>query len=470
MAFGKKNDKKDKKDNKPMATSQAKPDVAIDSEKNFADIKAAKDKKKRAGKKSLRNGLASAILVVVALVVLSFVIYHLYNYIAAKPEFSFITNGSVQHTIGARALIVRDEVLVGGGSEGDLVTQVTEGTRVATGQSLAMIVPEDMASVATDLRNTQSQLSEVQQELIAAGEGADAAAVFNETDEEIEPIIDKIREDAMAGNICNMSSYESSISVLTDTRETALASIDFADERINVLRNDAAVYEAQLESSSAIIYAQNPGIVSYKLDGLEADLNFDLMLTGNADTISDYISSSAGVITSDLVIEEGENAARIAQNEMQYLAVVLDSDDVAAADFAVDSIHTINIDSEGVVIENCVVARCEPCDDGLLIVFSTTRYVENLIDLRSADVEIVITESTGLCVAESSLVNPDYDRGIATIYVNNDGFCEEMSVIVVDHDREFAIIEPIGDASEPNRQTVIITNPSSVSPGEKVEN
>ena len=42
--------------------------------------------------------------------------------------------------------------------------------------------------------------------------------------------------------------------------------------------------------------------------------------------------------------------------------------------------------------------------------------------------------------------------------------------MIVDYDREFAIIEPMGDSSEPNRQTVIITNPSSVSPGEKVEN
>lgn len=89
-----------------------------------------------------------------------------------------------------------------------------------------MVVPENMASVALDLRNTQSQISDIQQELIASGLGAEAKIIFDDVDEQIEPIIDRIRLDAMSGNISDMSSYESSISVLTDTRETLLSSLN----------------------------------------------------------------------------------------------------------------------------------------------------------------------------------------------------------------------------------------------------
>ena len=469
MAFGK---KKQKNNNKNLNKDKIN-DVNMQSPKEtigFADSKSSVKKKTIAGKKSLRNSVFAGLLVVGALLVLAFVVHHLYDYIAAKPEFSFITTGTVQHTIGAKALIVRDEVLVGSDSQGDLVTRSTEGSRVATGQTLAMVVPENMASVALDLRNTQSQISDIQQELIASGLGAEAKIIFDDVDEQIEPIIDRIRLDAMSGNISDMSSYESSISVLTDTRETLLSELEFNDERINVLRNDETVYENQLASSSSMVYAPNPGIVSFKIDGLESVLTFDTLINGSSDVISDYIDTSTGIITSDLYIDEDESAARISQNEMQYIAVILDDKTVSLNDFAVDSVHTINVDSEGVCIEHCVVERSEACDEGILIIFSTTRQVESLIDLRTVDIEIVITESTGLCASTISLVNPDHERGIATIYVNRNGFCEEMSVIIVDYDREFAIIEPMGDSSEPNRQTVIITNPSSVSPGEKVEN
>ena len=88
--------------------------------------------------------------------------------------------------------------------------------------------------------------------------------------------------------------------------------------------------------------------------------------------------------------------------------------------------------------------------------------------MRSADIEVVITETRGLRVPVSSLVNPDYGRGVASIYVNDQGFCSEVSVIIEDYDREFAIIKPIGDGSVPNLQTVYITNPTSVRPGDQV--
>ena len=69
----------------------------------------------------------------------------------------------------------------------------------------------------------------------------------------------------------------------------------------------------------------------------------------------------------------------------------------------------------------------------------------------------------------SCLVDADYDRGVANIYVNNKGFADSVGVIISDYDREFAIIEPIGDSNWPNLTTVYITNPSSIRPGDKVD-
>ena len=58
---------------------------------------------------AVRNGFLCAVAVIAALLVLVFVVHHLYDYIAEKPSFSFVSTGTVEHTIGAKALIVRDE-------------------------------------------------------------------------------------------------------------------------------------------------------------------------------------------------------------------------------------------------------------------------------------------------------------------------------------------------------------------------
>lgn len=472
MLFGKKKNHKNKKKTvnvkpkeqvKPIETSEP----PLREEKKHSSYKP--NRKARAGKRALRNTIFAVVVTAFSIAVLIFIIHHLYGYIAAKPKFEFVSTGRVEHTIGATALIVRDETVIPSNVKGELVTKATEGSRIAKNQKLAMVVPDNMSATVTNLRNTQSQISEVQQEIIDSGKAPGAKNVYDDSDKDILPIVDLLRQDAMGGILSNISSYESSLAVLIDKREKELSKLEFEDERLNLLRNDAESYEKQLEKSASNIEATSPGIVSYKLDGLEEELSFDLLLNEEPSKIKEYIDNSSSVITSDLEVEEDENVARISQNELQYLAVVLKGKDVKFEEFATDTTHNINIASEGVTIDNCVVVRSVPCDDGLLVVFSTSRHVESLIGFRTINIEIVINTTSGLRVQTTSLVKPDYDRGVATIYINKDGFASEVDVIIKDYDREYAIIAPFGDGTVPNIKTVIITNPSAVKPGDKVE-
>ncbi|MCQ2527770.1 MAG: hypothetical protein MJ108_01475 [Saccharofermentans sp.] len=428
-----------------------------------------KTRHKRAKLKGIKLALVSIVVVLMAVGVMIFTVHHLLKFFAVKPEMSFIEKGAIEHTIGAKALIVRSETVINTTATGDLVTQTTEGSRVYSGQRVALVVPEDMQSVVSNLRNTQSQISEVQQDLIAEGSAPGADDIYKDINEGLIPIVDMIRLDSMDGNVSDMASYMSSISVLINQRESELSELKFDDERLRELRADETSYENQLQKSSAPIMTNKPGIISFKLDGLEQELSFNLLLEADPSVIKEYINSSTGLITSDLYIEANESVARIASNEEQYIAVYLKKKDASVSAFQVGTLHTLNVRSEGISIGKCKVERCVSSDDGMLIIFSTTHYVEDLLDLRTADIEIVITETSGLRVPTGALVNPDYSRGIATIYLNNQGFADEVGVIIEDYDREFAIISPIGDSNTPNTQSVIITNPESIKPGEKVD-
>lgn len=551
-------------------------------EKN--EYKRKNPSQKSAEGRAIRNGILGAVAVASALFVLVFVVHHLYDYIAEKPNFSFVTTGSVEHTIGARALIVRDEDVIESVNGGELVTQITEGSRVAKGQELAIVVPEDMKSTVQDLRNVQSQISDVQQEIIMSGSVAEADVIYRNYNKNLSSILDSVRYDSMSGNLTNMSSYSSSVNVILDEREDEMSKINFDDERISVLRNDEAVYEAQVEKYASVVTAHRPGIVSFRLDGKEDVLDYEQFLTMPMTEVKNHINNSVGAISSDLTVEEKTPVVRIAQNESQYLAVYLSLNDAGVSDFAVGTLHDINIRTEGVAIDNCKVVRCESDSSGMLITFETSRCVEALLDLRTVDIEIVITETDGMRVSVPSLVNESYApkgnpcycvylapgsnvgpdtftqdaifnvtiipnavtdeegnavemkntsvggctvvytealedggylvafstpndfanlkklnrlypegymasfvdtatglgmtaekivvtdfSGIASVYTNNQGFVEEIRVIVLDNDREFAIIDQVGKSSVPNLNTVIITNPKTVKPGDKVD-
>lgn len=456
-----------KKDYSSSLVSQSATGTGV-SVTDVAQEKNTRNKQKSASKSAISRGLALWAVIPLVALVMFFLIYHLTSYMAVKPQQSFITSGSIEHTIGAKAMIVRSEIVIESNCKGDLVTKSTEGARVYKGQQLAMVVPADLSSVVSDLRNTQSQISDVQLELIQQGMASGADRIYSDIDEQLVPIIDSIRQDSMNSDISNISSYQASIGVLIEQRENLLLQVDFDDERLNDLRRDEKNYENQLSRSATIIYASNPGIVSFKVDNNESVLTFDYMLDGDVNEIKKYIDNSVGVIPTDTYIDVGDGVARIASNEEQYLAVVLNNTADNNVAFAVDTYHNINIPTEGVTIDNCKVVRETVVGDGILVVFSTTKHVEDLVDLRSVDIEIVITEARGMKVSVNSLVNPDYERGIATIYINKSGFVEGVDVLIVDSDREFAIIEPMADSNVPNLNTVIITNPTSTSVGNKI--
>ena len=545
--------------------------------------KGSLDSKIKAERKAVRNGILGALAASAGLLVLAFVFVHFVSYVAEKPKFSFVTDGSIEHTIGAKALIIREETTVLSGTEGELVTSVTEGSRVAAAQNLAMVVPPDKESTVTDLRNVQSQISDVQQELIESGNVDAAKNVYNNYNKNLEPIINSIRADSSTGKLQSLATYTSSISVLLDERETALSEIDFNDERLNTLRNDERMYQSSLQRSSSIVKSPKPGIVSFRLDGQEDTLTFDYVMSADRGELRRTINSSVGAIPANFTVKPQTNVLRIVQNEKQLFAVYLGRRDAAATDFAVGTKHDINIAAEGLVVENAEVVRCDSDDSGMLIIFSTTRFVENLLDLRTCDIEIVITKTKGLRLNMANLVNrdlassdstgfsvyfpadsgvseasfatgalfnisvfpdnrdrkdppetmpdsftvagcevlhaekledggvivgfatrneynqilkvADYNggyykvvfidstsglgtevykitttqyKGIASIYVNSQGFVEEHRVLVTDYDREFAIVLPAGSSKIPNHDTVIITNPESCEPGGKV--
>ena len=251
------------------------------------------------------------IVVVSALLVLSLVVHHLYDYIAEKPRFAFVTMGTVEHSIGAKALVVRDETVILTRNAGDLVTQITEGSRVAKDQALAMVVPDTMKSVVTDLRNVQSQISDVQQELILSGDVPEADTIYKKFNTNLSSLMDSIRFDAMNGNLTNAASYSASVNVVLEERESEMSKISFNDDRLRIMRDAEKMYQSQLQRDAAVINADKPGIVSFRLDGKESTIEYSAFLNMPLAEIRKHIDDSKGAITSDLYVKEGKGAVRI---------------------------------------------------------------------------------------------------------------------------------------------------------------
>ncbi|MBP5493430.1 MAG: hypothetical protein J6Y08_11365 [Clostridiales bacterium] len=437
----------------------------------------AEERRKHTARKRRRDALTSAfnclLCVVILIGVLVIAVLYVVDYVAAKPTFAFATEGTIEHTVGATALIARHETVIDSTHTGSLLTQTTEGSRVSKGQLLAMVIPSGMEATVEDLRNVEQQIVEIERELMAEGKGIGAKTIFSDVNNDILPIITMVRQDALLGNISNMTSYSSSIRVLMEKRDVDMENIDFENEQLNVLRDSEMKLRNQLETQANSIYALIPGIVSYKLDGHENDVNYTKLMGMTDSEFDTLLKDCNNIITGDLDVNAGDPVLRIIQNDVQYFACILEG--VNSADFGLEKVYTIRIPSEGIAITDCKIVRSNLTEDGLLVVFETSNQVERLLDRRTVDIEIVQKttqdeDHKGVRIPISSLVDADYDRMIATIFVNQSGYARGYTVRILDYDREYAIVAPIDDESNiPSVSTIVITNPYTVKEGDKVE-
>lgn len=418
-----------------------------------------------------KRAIAAAIfltaVVLLLLAVTAAAILYVKDYVSAKPKFAFVTTGSIEHSVGTSVLVVRDEIVFVSTTEGELIALATEGSRVAKTQKIAMVIPEGMEETIVDLNNVQQQIVEIERELVLQGKGTGAVTIYTEAAAEVLPIINMIRSDSLTGDMSNLTSYSSSIQVLMDNRDIKLQEIDFQDDRLSSLRSNEDSFEQQLSSNSITVKADMPGIVSYKLDNLESKLTPEALLNLVSIECEQYIEKSQSVIVSDLAVSKDEAILRISQNEVQYFACVIEGS--STQEFPMDSLHVIRVPSEGIVIEDCKVIRSSQSENGAYVIFQTSNQVERLLDRRSVDVEIVQSKTEGLRVPITSLIEPDYEAGIAQIFINSSGNAESRTVAVLDHDREYAIIGPVEGLEGVDTSTIVITNPNTISEGEKVE-
>jgi len=153
--------------------------------------------------------------------------------------------------------------------------------------------------------------------------------------------------------------------------------------------------------------------------------------------------------------------------------------------FNLSALPQRNTDEEGkevtpssLSLSGCEILYSELMPDGGTVVLFGT-YDENLpefLKLNSKYTEAIsggykltlIDTTTGLGTDVTSTI-PSKCNGIATVYYNNEGFVDELRVMVVDSDREFAIISTYGNQKKPDYNTVYVTNPDSCKPGDKVD-
>jgi hypothetical protein len=420
-------------------------------------------------RKARSSAIAMSIIVMIIMLVTILLIIRVMQRTKPKPQFLFIQSGDLSHTIEGQALLLRDEFVFKAPSTGQLKPLATEGSRVGRGQKVALVIPEGQESQLKDLQKCEQDITELQAELMNQGKGTGARAIYDESASALSSIVNLIRSDVTRGELGNLSAYGTSMNVIMEQRSSKLLTIDFHDARLDQLMKTRSQLEKSLGLSSGTLTCQQPGILSFKLDGLETDLNLDTVKTLTYAQYKDYLGKAGAGAATVQSVTKGQAALRITASIYQYLALYLPGIDQAA--YPKGKELTISVPSDGTTINSCAVERTEAVDGGLFIVLRTDRKVEWFADRRTLAAELTLSTTNGLKVPTASLINYDEKTGVAGVMIVTGGYTRASQVKVVDHDREYAIIEAIKtEEYQPVVASILVVNPDSIEAGEFIGN
>ncbi len=418
-------------------------------------------------RKARSRSVTMTVFVLLIMIFTVFIILRIMKQTAPKPQFMFIQKGVLEHTVGATGLLLRDEVLMRAMADGTVKPLIEEGSRVSYGQNIAIIIDKGAETSLTELKNCEQQISDLQRELINKGKGPGARVIYDETDKDIAELVNLVRKDSSNGVLSNMNSYETSISVLLERRNTRLLSIDFNDSRLTQLKIQKSNIEKDLGILTGTIKSKTSGIVSYHIDGLEEAYQVKDIQAFTPEQYKDFIHTSKPYVTTGESINKNDPIVRITSGIYQYIAFLLPDTQLSA--FPVGSTHTLKMPLDGMTIKNCQVIKSISDGSDLFIIFQTDRQLDRFSDRRTIQADITTSSSEGMKIPFSSIIGFNEAQMTGEIMIVSKGYTRIAKIHIIDFNRNDAIIAGVKDEKyAPAVNGYLVENPASIKEGENI--
>ncbi|MBR2290519.1 MAG: hypothetical protein IJ867_08130 [Clostridia bacterium] len=324
--------------------------------------------------------------------------------------------------------IIRDEEILKGDNSSAGITQiVTEGTRVSKGEAVFRYYANNEEEITKQIEELDKQIDQALVEENNISSSPDIASLEAQIKQELDNIFGE-------NNLENVREYQKRINNYTVKKGEIAGNLSPEGSTVRNLVETRTALSRQLTSDSETIYSPKPGIISYKVDGLE-----DEMKLNNNDF--SYLTSSfledlqLNVLSS---IPESKEVGKIINNYNCYIACPMDSENSETCEVG-DKVVLRLPDSSEV---NGEIVQINEEKDKRIIIFKIREKVESLLEYRKISLDIIWWKYSGWKVSNSALVEKN---DLTYIVRTRAGNKEEILVKVLRQNDTYSIVENYSD-------------------------
>lgn len=379
--------------------------------------KNSKSKRLKVNKKQTVYFSVFLILVVILILIL----YNVIKLIINPTEAFILNDGILSSEESAIGYIIRDESIIQTDNSGSSIKQIkAEGEKVSKGEAVFRYCGDNEQEIQNKIDELNIKIQESlngQTNLFSS----DIKALDNKIESEIDGLDNK-------NNIVEINETKNRIDGYINKKSEIAGELSPAGSYIKELIAERSEYEKQINEQAQYVNSESSGLVSYRIDGFENAFPLEDFSYINVEFLENLN------LTTGQMIPTNENQCKIINNFECYIAIVSDSDEAEKAKVG---------DKLAIALANSKEAEVEIVykkQDGKkqIIVVKTNRYIEDLINYRKMNFDIIWWKEEGLKLPKSAII---YENGLAYIMRTRNEKTEKILVKVVAQSEGQAIIK-----------------------------
>ena len=364
----------------------------------------------------MKNKTIKRIASIVAIVLVigffsSYIIYHLVNRSNTQIKTEFALKETVYKTIDTKCFVIRDEQFIKNNAVGTSVSFVTDGERVARGDTVSVVFKssDDAAAFlkSQELKKSIEHFEELSGQ--ANFQPLNINSLTKKINSELTDYLDAVDSRNFSKAIASAETFRDSV---TGKQIATGKALDLSDKLVQLNEELGSLNSNGLEYTE--IKSENAGYFISGSDGYENTLNFSEIDKLTVKDVKKAINSKPNEVSSDVI-------GRTVSSFEWYIVCVIDSD--KTVDITNDKRIYLNFPESGIEKLPVKVHKIgDRTDKETIVIFSCDEMNENLSDFRIEKIEIITDEFTGFKISNSSIRTIENEQGVYIVRGNLMGF------------------------------------------------
>lgn len=421
-------------------------------------MKIIKDKKKikeKSIKKINQNDKKKVLKITIIIVCIIIFIYLLVLLVKLikKPTNTFVVeNGKIYQGESADGYVIRDENLINIDlNESSIVKIKSESEKVAKGEPIFRYSTANEDEINKKIAEVDLKIQENLTSNNNEYFSTDIKLINNKIDEKLKELY---KTNDMQKILQGTEEINDNL-----TKKVKIEAQNSNNNDLKNLVNQRKTYEEQLESNAKYLKAEQSGVISYRIDGLENSLK-----NGDFSYLNEDFLKKLNLQTGQ-IIASSTNSGKIVNNFQCNIACILKSNEAKNA--KVGDYLKLRLQSSDEITAKIVYKKDES-DNKTLLVFEINQDVDSLIKYRKISLDVIWWSNSGLKIPNSAI---KYEGNFAYVIRNRAGLKEKIIVKVLRSNDKYSIVEnySYAELQEAGYDTSSIINKKSISIYDEVE-